>query len=47
MGLTGQSGLEAGVGRGKEVGGRTYVPDQGNSRYRDPETEGRETSLRN
>ena len=47
MGLTRQSGLEAGVGRGKEAGGRTCVLDQGNSRYQDPETEGRETSLRN
>ena len=35
------------MGRGKEVGGRTYVLDQGNSRYQDPETDGRETSLRN
>ena len=35
------------MGRGKEVGGRTNVPDQGNSRYQDPETEGREASLRN
>ena len=47
MGLTGQRGLEARVVRGKEVGGRTRVLDQGNSRCQDPEAEaGGETCLR-
>ena len=39
MGLPGQSGLEAGVDRGKGWGGRMYVPSQGNSSCQDTEAE--------